>query len=93
VQNALKENGLYTSSGEVENLFFALVTPLLGGKKVPFIPPKNITSTLKFILDLIERGRFKPLIDRKYPLDQIAEAFTYVASGQKLGNVVVTMDA
>jgi NADPH:quinone reductase-like Zn-dependent oxidoreductase len=66
---------------------------LLGGKKVPFIPPKNITSTLTFILDLIEKGCFKPLIDRKYPLDKIAEAFTYVASGQKLGNVIVTMDA
>ena len=89
----LKGDGLYTSSGGAENLFFALVTPLLGGKKVPFIPPKNITSTLRFILDLIKKGRFKPLIDRKYPLERIAEAFTYVASGQKLGNVIVIMDA
>ena len=89
----LKADGLYTSSGGAENLFFALVTPLLGGKKVPFIPPKNIASTLRFILDLIEKGCFKPLIDRKYPLDKIAEAFTYVASGQKLGNVIVIMDA
>jgi NADPH:quinone reductase-like Zn-dependent oxidoreductase len=89
----LKEDGLYTSSGGPENLFFALVTPLLGGKKVPFIPPKNVALTLRFILDLIEKGRFKPLIDRKDPLDKIAEAFTYVASGQKLGNVIVTMDA
>ena len=89
----LKRDGQYTSSGGAENAFFALVTPLLGGKRVPFIPPKNVTSTLRFILDLIERGRFKPLIDRKYSLDEIAEAFTYVASGQKLGNVIVTMDS
>ncbi len=89
----LKADGLYTSSGGAENLFFALITPLLGGKKVPFIAPKNVASTLKFILDLIEQKRFKPLIDRKYPLEKIAEAFAYVASGQKLGNVIVTMDA
>jgi len=91
-KSLLKNDGLYTSSGGVENAFFALVTPLLGGKKVPFIPPRDVASTLRFILDLIESGRFKPLIDRKYPLDKIAEAITYVASGQKLGNVIVTMD-
>jgi NADPH:quinone reductase-like Zn-dependent oxidoreductase len=89
----LKADGRYTSSGGAENIFFALVTPLLGGKRVPFIPPKNVASTLRFILDLIEKGSFKPLIDRTYRLDEIAEAFTYVASGQKLGNVIVTMDA
>ncbi|MGB8519433.1 MAG: NAD(P)-dependent alcohol dehydrogenase [Candidatus Tumulicola sp.] len=92
-KDLLKRDGLYTSSGGAENAFFALVTPLLGGKRVPFIPPKNVASTLRFILDLIERGHFKPLIDRKYALDDIAEAFTYVASGQKLGNVIVTMDS
>ena len=89
----LKRNGIYTSSGGFENLFFALVTPLLGGKKVTFSPPRDVASTLRFILGLIETGSFKPLIDRKYPLDRIVEAFTYVASGQKLGNVVVIMDA
>ncbi len=89
----LKADGVYTSSGGVENLFFALVTPLLGRKRVPFIAPKNVASTLRFILDLIEKGRFRPLIDRKYPLEKISEAFTYVASGQKIGNVIVTMNA
>ena len=74
-------------------MFFALVTPLLGGKRVAFIPPKNVASTLRFILDLIERGHFMPLIDRTYALDDIAQAFNYVASGQKLGNAVVTMDS
>lgn len=88
----LKADGQYTSSGGAENIFFALVTPLLGGKKVPFVVPRDVADTLRFILDLIGRGRFKPLIDRKYPLDKIAEAFGYVASGQKLGNVIVTMD-
>ena len=41
------------------------------------------------IKGLIEQGKFRPLIDRNYPLAQIAEAYTYVASGQKTGNVVI----
>jgi len=43
--------------------------------------------------DLIEKNKFRPVIDRKYPLEKIAEAYTYVASGQKIGNVIITMGA
>ena len=89
----LKKNGIYTSSNGLINLFWMLITPLLGGKKVIFSPPKNIKAGLNFIKDLIEKGSFKPVIDRKYPIDKIAEAFKYVATGQKIGNVIITMDA
>lgn len=89
----LKKNGIYTSSNGLINLFWMLITPLLGGKKVVFSPPKNIKAGLNFIKDLIEKGSFKPVIDRKYPIDKIAEAFKYVATGQKIGNVIITMDA
>ena len=44
-----------------------------------------------FIRDLIEKGKFKPVIDRKYPLEKIADAYTYVASGQKIGNVIISI--
>jgi NADPH:quinone reductase-like Zn-dependent oxidoreductase len=67
------------------------MTPLLGGKKVLF--PKDAKGNLSFIKELLEKGSFRPVIDRKYPLDKIAEAFTYVATGQKIGNVIITMDA
>jgi NADPH:quinone reductase-like Zn-dependent oxidoreductase len=40
---------------------------------------------------LIESEAFKPLIDRRYPLDQIVDAYTYVETGQKIGNVVITV--
>jgi NADPH:quinone reductase-like Zn-dependent oxidoreductase len=89
----LKKNGIYTSSGGAINLLWVIITPVLGGKKVPFVPPKNIKAALGFINDLIEKGSFKPVIDRKYPIDKIAEAFTYVATGQKIGNVIITMSA
>jgi NADPH:quinone reductase-like Zn-dependent oxidoreductase len=91
-KRVLKKKGLYTSSGGGENLLLILVTPLFGGKKVVFKAVKNYNSVLTFIKDLVEQEKFKPVIDRTYPLDKIAEAFTYVASGQKIGNVIITMD-
>jgi len=86
----LKKKGIFASSGGAENLFLVLITPLLGGKKVLF--PKNNKGIIDLIKDLIEKGSFKPVIDRTYPIEKIVEAFTYVATGQKIGNVIVTMD-
>ena len=42
--------------------------------------------------DLLEKGAFKPMIGRAYPLENIREAYEYVASGQKTGNVILTFD-
>ena len=89
----LKKNGIYFPSEGFLNLFLALITPVFGGKKVMFPPPKNIKTGLSFIKELIEKGNFRPVIDRKYPIDKIAEAFKYVATGKKIGNVIITMDA
>jgi len=89
-KHLLKKNGFYAPSGGAVNLFWLLVAPLLGSKKVLFI--KDNKSNLSFIKELIEKGNFKPVVDRIYPLEKIAEAFTYVASGQKIGNVIIKMD-
>jgi NADPH:quinone reductase-like Zn-dependent oxidoreductase len=89
----LKEKGGYTSSGGWINLFLLLITPLLGGRKVFFFFTSRITTELKFIKGLIEKGNFRPVIDRKYPIDKIVEAYQYVATGQKIGNVIITMDS
>jgi NADPH:quinone reductase-like Zn-dependent oxidoreductase len=88
----LKEKGGYTSSGGFINLLLVIITPLLGGRKVFFSFAANISAQLKFIKDLIEKGNFRPVIDRKYPIDKIVEAYRYVSSGQKIGNVIITMD-
>jgi NADPH:quinone reductase-like Zn-dependent oxidoreductase len=41
---------------------------------------------------LLESGEFRPLIDRRYPLDQIVKAYRYVETGQKVGNVVINVE-
>jgi NADPH:quinone reductase-like Zn-dependent oxidoreductase len=89
----LKKKGVYVSSGGFEYLLLSLFTPVFGGKKVIFHAPKDVSGTLGFIKELIEKRSFQPVIDRKYSLEKIAEAFTYVASGQKTGSVIITMDA
>lgn len=88
----LKKKGIYASSGGFEYMLLALLTAIVGGKKVIFKAPKDISGTLGFIRDLVEKGSFKPVIDRKYSIDKIAEAFRYVATGKKIGNVIITMD-
>jgi NADPH:quinone reductase-like Zn-dependent oxidoreductase len=90
----LKPGGSYISS-ELgpgwQNIFLALATPILGGKKVIFPLPTDIKKSMLLIKELIETGKFRPLIDRSYPLEKISEAFEYVGSGQKIGNVIIDL--
>lgn len=88
----LKKKGVFSSSNGLINILWVFVMPLFGGKRVVFAAPGSITKGLNFIKGLVENGKFKPVIDRKYPLDKIAEAYKYVITGQKIGNVVITMN-
>jgi NADPH:quinone reductase-like Zn-dependent oxidoreductase len=92
----LKPGGIYLSSdlGPLsQNPILALITSRFGGKKVMFpIPPKYDQKRVEHFEEMLESGEFKPVIDRRYRLDQIVEAYRYVESGQKIGNVVITID-
>lgn len=91
----LGPRGIYLSSdlGPLsQNPFLALVTPWLGGRKVVFpIPPKHSARELGRIREMLVAGTFRPIVDRRYPLDRIVEAYRYVETGQKIGNVVITV--
>lgn len=90
----LKPKGIYFSTelGYLsQNIFLALITPLLGGKKVKFPIPTDNKESILFFKKLIEKGNYKAVIDKVYPLDQIVAATKYVETGEKIGNVVITV--
>lgn len=90
----LKKGGIYMSTelGYMsQNPFLALVTPWLGGKKVLFPIPTITKEDVNFLKKLVETGNYKPVIDRRYSLEQIVEAYKFVETGQKIGNVVINV--
>jgi NADPH:quinone reductase-like Zn-dependent oxidoreductase len=90
----LREGGIYISTDlgyMAQNPFLAIVTPLFGGKKVLMPLPSLRKEDIVLLKDLSEAGRFKPVIDRYYSLEQIADAYRYVETGQKTGNVIITV--
>jgi NADPH:quinone reductase-like Zn-dependent oxidoreductase len=92
-QGSLEPGGLYLPTDGFENLLLALWTPRFGGKKVVFqIPPRQTKEDVLLLKELIEAGKFRPVIDRTYPMEDVIEATKYVETEQKTGNVVLTIN-
>jgi len=95
----LKPGGVYISSDlgyMSQNIYLPFITQILSGlldnKKTLFPVPSDIKRSLYLIHKLIEQGKYESVIDRRFSLEQIIEAYKYVEKGQKTGNVVITVE-
>lgn len=97
-KSILKPGGVYISSElgpASQNLFFAISTPMLfklssgKTKKVIFPVPFHVDKSLKAVSKMIIENKYRAVIDRKYPFARIIDAYRYVESGHKTGNVIV----
>ncbi|MFN3758927.1 MAG: NAD(P)-dependent alcohol dehydrogenase [Algoriphagus aquaeductus] len=92
----LKPHGVYISSElgpNWENIWLALAGKFSSGKKVIFPLPTDILGSMQYIQNLVEKGKFQPLLDPSiFSPEQISEAFSYVASGKKTGNLIINWD-
>jgi NADPH:quinone reductase-like Zn-dependent oxidoreductase len=91
-RGSLKPGGIYLATDGTENMLWAIVTSRVGSKRVVFdIPPRYRQKDVLFLKELVEAGKYRAVIDRIYPLDDVVEATRYVETEQKTGNVVLTV--
>lgn len=90
---SLKEGGrLLMVLAGLPDMLQASWVSLMSSRQVIAGPVTVRVTDLHFLAGLVEAGKFKPVIDRRYPFEQIAEAHRYVDTGRKRGNVAITLD-
>lgn len=81
---------MLVAAGALKTIYLPLFQPFFRPRLMPVLAAEKRVD-LEIVRDLAEQGKLRPVIDRAYPLAQIAEAHRYVEAGHKKGNVVVTV--
>jgi NADPH:quinone reductase-like Zn-dependent oxidoreductase len=93
-KNSLTPKGYYLAvAGELRDMLQMIRTSFTGGKKVKFGGGSACEKkeNLLFLCKLIENGKLKPVPNRTFPFEELAEAHRYVETGSKRGNIVVSI--
>ena len=94
-RRALKPGGVYVETDfgpyKLETIAMVIVTRWAGKRRLKFAGGRKNKADALYLKELIEAGKYRPVIDRRYPMDQAADAHAYVETWQKVGNVVLTI--
>jgi NADPH:quinone reductase-like Zn-dependent oxidoreductase len=94
-RRSLKPGGVYLTAGSAGSLLgvlvLSLLTRLVGSRRIKLGMAEYRGEDLRFLKELIDRGGYRAVIDRSYPLEDVVEAHRYVDTHQKTGNVVLTV--
>ncbi len=96
-RRALAPKGIYVvAGGSMAQIFQALLLgpwiPMTGGKKMGALTAKVSQKDLVFIKELLEAGKIRPVIDRRYSLSEVPEALRYLGEGHARGKVVISIE-
>jgi NADPH:quinone reductase-like Zn-dependent oxidoreductase len=96
-KRALSPKGIYVmAGGSMAQMFQAMLLgpliSLIGSKKMYVVSAKANQKDMLALRDLLEAGKIVPVIDRRYPLNEVPDAFRYLEAGHASGKVLITMD-